>query len=311
MLYNMGIILSADTGNPISEFADKLFQHILGSEYQGSYILVEKSFQGLFDSLNQELSSASRQIGLGPRLWNSSAYSLMEMVAENVCIPIAGAFITIIFCWELLHLMQDSNAMQNVKPERLMFVLMKFCLCFIVCIHSFEIVMGLCDIGIWATKQISQTSVSVNMEAPSMEAIGLPAELPRYEFVDLLRMTGYLILINLAKVGVWICSLLVYVRIMIWFVEYLIYASVSPIPYSTWMNREWSQVGMNYTRKMLALSFEGFFILLLFALYGGVLGGLRAGDFVESLVMTLGCGFGLAVMMFKVGNISASIFNAH
>lgn len=299
-------------GDQVSEFADKLFQHILEREYQGSYILVEESYQGLFDILNQELSSASRQIGSGPKMWNNSAYSLMEMVAENVCIPIAGAFITIIFCWELLHLVQDSNAMQNVKPERLMFVLMKFCLCFIVCVHSFKIVMAFCDLGVWATKELKTTAQTfISMEAPSVEDIGLKAELERYEVADLLRITGYLIFINLAKVGVWICSLLVYVRIMIWFVEYLIYASISPIPYSTWINKEWAQVGMNYTRKMLALSFEGFFILLLFALYGGVLGGLHVSGFTESLVMILGCGFGLAVMMFKVGNISASIFNAH
>lgn len=313
----MGILLTArwnpvdQISDQISEFADKLLQHLLGAEYKGMYICVEESFQGLFDSLNQELSSASQQIAEGPKLWNSSAYSLMESVAENVCIPIAAAFITVIFCWELIHLVQEKNSMQDVKPERLLIVLMKFALCLIVCAYSFKIVMGFCDLGIWAVKQLrTMTQTSISMDAPSMEDI-VPAELDRYEFVDLLRMAGYLILINLAKFGVWICGIIVYIRVMMWFVEFLIYASVSPIPYSTWVNREWSQVGMNYTRKMLALSFEGFFILLLFAMYGGVLGGLQAGDFVESLVMTLGCGFGLAVMMFKVGNISASIFNAH
>lgn len=298
--------------NQISEFADKLLQYILGAEYKGMYTCVEESFQGLFDSLNQELSSASRQIGLGPRLWNSSAYSLMETVAESVCIPIAAAFITVIFCWELIHLVQEKNSMQDVKPERLLLVLMKFALCLMVCAYSFKIVMGFCDLGIWAVRQLrTMTQTAVSMDAPSMEDMGLSAELTRYEFVDILRMLGYLILINLAKLGVLVCGVIVYIRVMLWFVEYLIYASVSPIPYSTWVNREWSQVGMNYTRKMLALSFEGFFILLLFAMYGGILGGLQSGDFVQNLVMTLGCGFGLAVMMFKVGNISASIFNAH
>ena len=63
---------------------------------------------------------------------------------------------------------------------------------------------------------------------------------------------------------------------------------------------------------MLALAFEGFFILALFGLYGGIIGGLQMqADFKESMVMILGCGFGIATMMFKVGNISASIFNAH
>lgn len=308
----MGILLTADMNNPIGEFVDKLLQYLLEAEYKGMYICVEESFQGLFTSLNQELTSASQQIAEGPEQWNGSAYGLMESVAENVCIPIAAAFITVIFCWELIHLVQEKNSMQDVKPERLLIVLMKFALCLFVCANSFKIVTGIFDIGIWATRQLrAMTQTAVSMDAPSMADIELSAELTRYEFVDLLRMVGYLILINLAKFGVWICGIIVYIRVMMWFVEFLIYASVSPIPYSTWVNREWSQVGMNYTRKILALSFEGFFILLLFAMYGGVLGGLQAGDFVESLVMTLGCGFGLAVMMFKVGNISASIFNAH
>lgn len=243
----MGILLTArwDPGEQISEFADKLFQHILGTEYKGMYILVKESYQGLFAYLNQELSSASRQIGLGPKLWNNSAYSLMETVAKNVCIPIAGAFITVVLCWELIHLVQESNSMNTVKPEKLFLILLKFGLCLFVCAYSFKIVMGFCDLGVWAVRQLRATTQTfISMEAPSMESIGLREELSKYEFVDLLRMTGYLILINLAKLGVWVCSLLVYVRVMIWFVEYLIYASVASIPYSTWINKEWSQVGM-------------------------------------------------------------------
>ncbi len=171
--------------------------------------------------------------------------------------------------------------------------------------------MSFCDIGTWAARKLraeTQTSVSIAM-APSMDELGLPAD--EYTLENLMELAGYKVTLVIASFGIWICGILVYIRVMLWFVEYLIYASPAPIPYSTWMNKEWSQMGMNYTRKMLALSFEGFFILLLFAVYGGVLEGLQTGDFKQNLVMIIGCGFGLAVMMFKVGNISASIFNAH
>ncbi len=126
-----------------------------------------------------------------------------------------------------------------------------------------------------------------------------------------MTLAGYLIILNIARLATWICGILVYISVMMWFIEFLVYAGMAPVPYSTWVNREWSQVGMNYTRKMLALSFDGFFKLLLFALYGGVLGGLELGDFKQSLVMIIGCGFALAVMLFKTSTISASIFNAH
>lgn len=315
--YNMGISPQADAGDiiggvvggqAVSEFWDKLLQLIIKSVYTALYQSVGESLQGLFDSLNRELSHASRQITLGPKLWNGSAYGLMQDISENVCIPIAAVFITVIFCWELIHLVQESNSMQNIQPERLMLVLIKFALCLVVCAYSFRIVMCFCDIGSWAGSKLRGATVSISM-APSLADLGLPED--GYTLENLMKLAGYKVTLVLASFGIWICGILVYIRVMLWFVEYLLYASTAPIPFSTWMNKDWSQMGMNYTRKMLALSFEGFFILLLFSVYGGVLSGLQLGDFKQSLVMVIGCGFGLAVMMFKVGNISASIFNAH
>ena len=303
----------------ISEFAEKVSRWILGTVYKGLYGSVEKSMQGLFDSLDHEIVSATQLISAGPKQWNGSAFNLVQAVAENVCIPIAAAFITVIFCWELIHLVQESNNMNAVKPEKIFLVLLKFGLCLMVCAYSFKIVMGFCDVGIWSAQRMrSGNNISFASVSNSMTLADLGLEPDPDVYTDLiqllgqlLELVGYQIMLVLAKFGDWICGVVVYVRVMIWFVEFLIYASAAPIPYSTWVNKEWSQVGMNYTRKMLALSFDGFFILLLFAIYGGVLGGLRLGDFKESLVMILGCGFGLAVMMFKAGNISASIFNAH
>lgn len=303
----------------ISEFAEKVSRWILGTVYEGIYGSVEKNMQGLFDSLDQEIVTAAQLISAGPKQWNGSAFSLIQAVAENVCIPIAAAFITVIFCWELIHLVQESNNMNNVKPDRLLIVLLKFGLCLMVCAYSFKIVMGFCDIGIWAVQRLgSGNNILFGSIGSSMSLADLGLEPDPDVYTDLVQLlgqlielVGYFIMLKLAKLGVWVCGIVVYVRVMIWFVEFLIYASMAPIPYSTWVNKEWSQVGMNYTRKMLALSFDGFFILLLFAIYGGVLGGLQLGDFKQSLVMIIGCGFGLAMMMFKVGNISASIFNAH
>ncbi len=308
------LLLFDAADDAISEFADKLLTWIIKTFYDTFYGIVEKSLQGLFDTLNNQFSSASRLITKGPRLWNGSAYETVQAVAENVCIPIAGAFITVIFCWELIHLVQESNSMQNMKPERLLIILMKFGLCIFVCAYSFKIVMGFCDIGIWAARALreeSNTILSIST-APTLEDLGVEAVPTNgYTLGGFMTLAGYLIILNIARLATWICGILVYISVMMWFIEFLVYAGMAPVPYSTWVNREWSQVGMNYTRKMLALSFDGFFKLLLFALYGGVLGGLELGDFKQSLVMIIGCGFALAVMLFKTSTISASIFNAH
>lgn len=296
----------------VSEFIDKVLQNIFKIFYAGLYESTERSLEGLFDSFNREVNKATNLISAGPKQWNTSAYSMMQSVSENVCISIAAVFITVIFCWELIHLVQESNSMHNIPPERLMIVLLKFALCLVVCAYSFKIVMSFCDLGIWASAKLGgHTSTSLWNFQLTLEDMGIDPTPEKITFSAVMELAGYKVMLAIGTVGIWICGAIVYVRVMLWFIELLLYASPAPIPYSTWMNKEWSQMGMNYTRKMLALSFEGFFMLLLFAVYGGVLEGLQTGDFKQNLVMIIGCGFGLAVMMFKVGNISASIFNAH
>lgn len=298
-----------DLGAELSEFGDKLIQMVLKSLYDGMYAAVEKQFDGLFDSLNYQVGNAATMISNGPKAWNSGAFGTVESIADNACIPIAACFITVIFCWELIHLVQESNnSMSDVKPDKIMLTLMKFALCMFVCAKSFDIVMGFYEVGAWAATKLGGSTV---------DAFGvslgdfLPKEPDKYEVIMLLDLAGYWVIIGIGRVVIFICSALIYIRVVMWFLEFLIYASAAPIPYSTWMNKEWSQVGMNYTRKMLAVAFEGFFMLLLFSIYGGVISGVDLTDFTQSMIMIIGCGFALVLMMFKAGNISASIFNAH
>lgn len=304
----------AALGIDTSEFIQKIYQYILKTLYDSLYKSLENSFNDLFSILNTEISNASSRIYQGPKAFgNGTPFAMIQKMAENVCIPIAAAFITVIFCWELIHLVQESNSMNHVKPDKILLVLLKFGLCLLVCAKSFDIIMGFYDVGAWASAQLGkQTSTTINGFTYSFDLSSVL--LPAPEEVDLgmlMTLCGYKIMVFLSKIGITICGVIVYVRIMLWFLEILLYAAAASIPYSTWINKEWSQVGMNYTRKMLALAFEGFFMLLLFSMYGGVVAGISHGDFMQSMVMIIGCGFALAVMMFKTGNISASIFNAH
>lgn len=306
----------AALGIDTSEFIQKIYQFILKTLYDSLYKSLERSFDDLFSILNYEISNASDRIYQGPRAFGGGTpFGMIQKMAENVCIPIAAAFITVIFCWELIHLVQESNSMSQVKPDKLLIVLLKFGLCLLVCAKSFDIIMGFYDVGAWASAQLGQQASTDTLGfAYRFDLSSVLNPNPKESEVDLgmlMTLCGYKIMVFLSKIGISICGVIVYVRIMLWFLEILLYGAAAPIPYSTWINKEWSQVGMNYTRKMLALAFEGFFMLLLFSMYGAVVAGISYGDFMQSMVMIIGCGFALAVMMFKTGNISASIFNAH
>lgn len=265
----------------------------------------------MFDGLNNNITSSSQTLIQTPEAWNSNAYGTVKNIAESAFVPLAACFIACILAWELVHLLQESNQMGGQIFEKLIVLLFTCVICVFLCSKSFEIVMWFFKLGAEVTGNIAGTTVGTFGNGLALDQF-IPQPNGDYSLGMIFELLGDLILLAVGNVVILAIGAIIYIRVAMWFLEFLIYASAASIPNATWMNREWSQVGMNYTRKMLAVAFEGPFMLLLFALYGGVVSGIgTAGDFKQAFIMIIGCGLGLAMMMFKVGNITASIFNAH
>ena len=50
-------------------------------------------------------------------------------------------------------------------------------------------------------------------------------------------------------------------------IEIYLYTSIAPIPFATFINKEWGQVGNNYLKGLMALGFQGFFIMVIVGIY--------------------------------------------
>ena len=262
-----------------SEFAHKLGQSILKAMYDGLYKVCEKLFDGMFAILDGRIAESSQMLQQTPEAWNSAAYNTVKSIAENAFVPMAGVFIACILVWELVHLLQQSNQMGSQIFEKLIVLLFSCVICVYLCSHSFDIVMYFFELGANVTGEIAHTSWSESFDRGLSLDIFLPTVQDEYDAEMIFELMGDMILLFIGNIAILICSAIMYVRVVMWFLEFLIYVSAASIPNATWMNREWSQVGMNYTRKMLAVAFEGPFMLLLFAIYGGVLSGVDLGDF--------------------------------
>lgn len=307
------VMILASGNTFVGEFVDEVWQEAMKKIYEMIYPLCSHIYDFLIFLLDDAIGAAQGELAKPVDQWNTSAFTLIEnIVVTNVCIPIAAAFITFIFCMELIHLMQDGNQMHNIKPQNVIFIFLKFAVCALICSKSFEIVMGFHDIGRFAVEKLGSHTVGSLMDGKLDLNKLLPATPTEYTGTLVLTLVGDMFLLLIALIVVAIMSILIRVRVMLWFLEFLIYASAAPIPFSTFDNKEWAQVGLNYVKKMLSLSFEGFFMLLMIALYAYIVAGLSASsDFFTTLLMLLGTGVALVVLLQKAGTISASIFNAH
>ena len=50
-------------------------------------------------------------------------------------------------------------------------------------------------------------------------------------------------------------------------IEIYIYASVGPLPFATFANHEWGNIGTNYVRGLAALGLQGFLIMVITGIY--------------------------------------------
>ncbi|MCM1125002.1 MAG: CD0415/CD1112 family protein [Lachnospiraceae bacterium] len=297
-----------------SEFIDNLLQKIWMNLYQGLYWCSEKLFNNMMNVMDTGIANSRETLTQTPRHWNTVAFAFIKGAAENAAIPIAGCIITFVFAWQVISMVQESNQMHNIKPETMLILMLKLGICLLVCSKSFDIVCGLFDLGNYAARHIPAFGLGASGSTSFQDV--LASELDDYNFTVVMQMLVNLFLTLIALGLTYALSVAIFIRVNMWYLELLVYASAAPIPFATFMNKEWGQVGTNYLRKMLAMSFEGFFMLVAFGLYTAfvskVVNSSNAPDqYLMSMITTCACGFGLIMILNKAGNISASIFNAH
>jgi len=103
-------------------------------------------------------------------------------------------------------------------------------------------------------------------------------------------------------------------------IEIYLTCSVAPIPFATITNKEWGQMGNNYLRGLLALGFQGFFLILCVGIYAVLVNSMIIADNVHTAIFSVvhtaifsvaAYTVMLCLAMIKSGSLSKSVFNAH
>ena len=95
-------------------------------------------------------------------------------------------------------------------------------------------------------------------------------------------------------------------------IEIYLYVSVAPIPFSTFTNREWGSIGNNYVKALLALGFQGFFMMVCVAIYAVLVNAITVADNLHTAIWSVAAyTVILCFSLFKTSSLAKSIFNAH
>ena len=271
--------------------------------------MITSNLTTMFTDVNEKTGEIASQVGQTPQGWNGSIFSMIRNLSNTVVIPIAGMIITFVLCYELITMITSANNMHELDTFMFFKYFVKMWVAVYIVSHTFDLVMAVFDVG---QHVVSGASGIIG----SSTAIDPSALITQMNSVMESMAVGELVLLALETLlvsfGMKIMSILITVVLYGRMIEIYLYSSVAAIPFATMSNREWGQIGNNYLRGLMALAFQGFFMMVCVAIYAVLISTMQISSNIHSSL------FGIAAYtvmlcfaLLKTGSLSKSIFNAH
>jgi len=175
--------------------------------------------------------------------------------------------------------------------------------------NTWNIVMGIFDatqsvVGSAAGLVAGNTSINISSVVTDLEA--------RLEAMELGPLFGLWFQSLFVGICTWAITICIFIVIYGRMIEVYLVTSVAPIPMATMANREWSQMGQNYLRALLALGFQAFLIVVCVAIYAVLLQNIAMDADISKAIWTcMGYTVLLCFCLFKTSSLAKSVFNAH
>lgn len=289
----------------IGEFIKGILAHLMKLWLENIQDYCIRMYTNIFEQANTATENAATQLLVSPENMFPGVYSTVVAIAETVFFPLAGIILACIFSYECVAMITESNRMKDFGPQDVFILLIKMLIGVLLLTNSTGIVNKCFEIGQWAVQKAGMESVNASL-GEGLDAI-------RYieESTDILSMLSYLIVGLFVKLGIVIFSIIIRIAVWLRFVELYMFVVSAPIPFATFLNKEWGQIGGNYIRKILSLAFQPVYMIICFSIFSSSLIIQSDSGFAWELTKSFAAMAVLAIALFKTGTISDSIFNAH
>ena len=176
--------------------------------------------------------------------------------------------------------------------------------------HTFDIAMAIFDV---ANHVVSNAGGMITGSASIDVTEALKTLLEtQIEDMGIGELLGLGLETMLVSLCLKIISVLITVILYGRMIEIYLYVSVAPIPFSTFTNREWGSIGNNYVKALLALGFQGFFMMVCVAIYAVLVNAITVADNLHTAIWLVAAyTVILCFSLFKTSSLAKSIFNAH
>ena len=316
----MGVI--SDAIDALEDWCCDLFKDGIKSQFDGISELLTDTFAQTTGS-GSKGNLVSNFLTKHPAQFTGTAgsaptgygiWATIETLCNNVVVPIGGFILTVILLNELCQMVIRGNNFKDFDDSIFIKWIIKALCGVILVANTYYIASALFSFGTNVCSNGLATlfgsgdylSNSLALKKSALNSLGL-GELMTVWFISLIVHLGVMILI--VAIVITLASRII---------EVFMYLSIAPIPMATMMDSgEWASIGKNWVKQLLALSFQGFFIVVALGifktLFSNMITSLNSSSdgVIMQMAMLMGYTAALIFTILRTGAISKSMFNAH
>lgn len=273
----------------------------------GQIEAITNNIQKIQEMSGNVLTQAGQQLGETPQSFNVGVFSILEKITNNVLVPVGILILSCLMFYELIDLILQKNKVDEPIDYRYIIKwLFKVVLGIIILSNSWTIVngiMGLCQYVITSvsglvTGEITETTSSLDAFTQQLES---------YSTWTLIWFSVLTFVANLFN---YIYTLIVPIFVFLRIFEIYLLLSASPIPMSSFMNKEFSAMGVNYLKRISAKGLQAVLMLVVLAMGAGLQSQLlsaQAGEIGTAIGNIFIGNIVLLIMLAKTGGVANAI----
>lgn len=285
---------------------------------------------------NASIEALQQEVAITPTEFSADLVETLQNLSTTVLLPIAGLIITYVFVLQIIEHVTDHNKGNEWNVGSVIMLIIKTAITISLATNAFTIGLAFSDVSTWMIDQVPAEEVELTNEITdeiieqlqpevvtqnadgTLEPTGTDEPVGEDEFWDyklgeafITMLVGFIgLIITMVISG--IMYLVAWSRIIM----ILLYITVAPIPMATLMSESWvNSIGQNYLKNLLALTLQGFFMLVLLVIYQGLVTRTSAlmqageGGFSGMVLLIVSMGI-IASMLLKTHGFAKSITGA-
>lgn len=262
----------------------------------------------MFESVNTQVGEIATSVGMTPANFSPEVFAMVRNVSESVIIPIAGLILTFIACYELIQMIIDHNNLANFETWIFFKWVFKTFMAVMLITNTFNITMAVFDVA----QHVVNSSAGIIAGDTAIDATALEQLEETLNGMELGPLIGLLMQSFVIQFTMSALAIVIFVIVYGRMIEIYLMVSLAPIPFSTFGNREQSQIGQNYLRSLFAIGFQGFLIIICVGVYAVLVQSVAfSDDIIASIWGVMGYTVLLCFTLFKTGGLAKSVFSAH